>query len=442
MNDLERDHILITRNSDLLHNTRITPTLLSKIRIHLSEYEKQELDNIRELRNKIDQADAFYALVVTKPGLYNQLIDAFTSEAQHAPANWLRELPEEYRQQPQLSNTGQANSLPNPQQYGNQPNLSHQNQEIVHVPTPISHGPPNPSQTSQASSGDMAELMKKLELSESEVRKLLDFVKDVTPLDVDVLTPTQSLDYQEHSYNLPPESKGLKGYALFLNIIKFENGLRSREEGADIDMRYMSELWSQLGYKIFPKSIEKREKDLKFKEDIKRMISDFKEACHKGKPRSIIVFIGSHGGWNTICTSDPKDDKGNLVTIKLYEEIVDEFSTEKLKDQPKNQPKIFLIQTCQDHIPVRNATDDVPPDFHISDTIVCTAQVPGAVSHRDKYKGSWFLYCLTYVFMKKAHKLYTLREMLDIVRIIINSRADNFVPGNCVRSMYKLIVDG
>ncbi|CAL8124137.1 unnamed protein product [Orchesella dallaii] len=271
----------------------------------------------------------------------------------------------------------------------------------------------------EAESGNMEEeLMQALELNASEIRKLLDFEKDETPLKVIVKKPATKVQYVVRApiYNLPPSSVGLKGYALILNIIEFEDYTMSRGRGATLDMEYMRELWKQLGYQIFPSEEDLKKKRMT-KDDILRMIKEFKESCEKGKPKSIVVYIGSHGGWDTICTSDA-DKEGNEITIKLYNEIIDEFSNAKFKNQRKILPKIFLIQACQDHS--RNSRDNSKPHppGHIDDTVVCTAQVPGASANRDYHKGSWFVYCLTWVFMNKAHKC-TLDEMLTMVTITI-----------------------
>jgi len=169
-------------------------------------------------------------------------------------------------------------------------------------------------------------------------------------------------------------------------------------------------------------------KKLKTKDDIMRMIEEFKTACKKQLPKSIVVFIGSHGGWNKICTSDPPDADGNPVFLKLYEDIVDQFNAE-ICPSLANKPKIFLVQTCQDHI--RNEKDNIAPNFYISDTIVCAAQVPGFTASRDKYKGSWFVYCLTWVFKEKAHKC-TLREMLDMVKLMMRNIQSTATTGQIV----------
>ncbi|CAL8123909.1 unnamed protein product [Orchesella dallaii] len=131
MDDRKRNYILTTKHLYLIKNTRITATLLSQIGKHLSEYDKQKLNKIGKLETDIDQAVAFYELVVTKAGLYNLLIEALDSEQQFGPANCLRELLED-QPQPQLqaSNNGGANGLSNPpQQNINQPHLNHQNQD-------------------------------------------------------------------------------------------------------------------------------------------------------------------------------------------------------------------------------------------------------------------------------------------------------------------------
>lgn len=209
---------------------------------------------------------------------------------------------------------------------------------------------------------------------------------------------------------------------LIINVIKFDPNEERR--GAELDGRYMNELWKELGYVIFT------DDELKFygadttrftRDQIIAIIQRFKTRCQMENPASIIVYIGSHGYWESICTSD-----GKLISI--MKEVVDEFSHRRLPEL-QGKPKIFIINSCQNFISsesdcvveefnmidlnVRKESDKVylPPN---NDSVICRSQVPGYTSARDIYKGSHFVYCLTYVMMNYAWK-HSFQELLAMV---------------------------
>jgi len=259
----EEKHIR-DNNYFLINNTDVTINLLRSLNGYFSPTDIQTLTNPRNYDNKVEQADAFYQLAIKKKDIFNPLIEALKNESQIEPADVLAQLPEDLRQQPKPSNVP-SNVPPAPQRSGNQPQTSNQNQSVASG-APISQGQASAAQPNQETLSGIEELMEKLELDEDEIGRLLDFKRDKTPLDVVVQKPEggflfSSLNYKENPYNLPPDSKGIKGLALVLNIIEFKNpNLGSREAGAELDMEYMTDLWNQLGYKIHPLSKKDREK--------------------------------------------------------------------------------------------------------------------------------------------------------------------------------------
>lgn len=255
--------------------------------------------------------------------------------------------------------------------------------------------------------------------------EILDFIQSMKPLDVEVVSPSEQMTFKD-KYNLPAGGKGL---ALIMNIVEFDDELPRK--GSDKDLEYMSELWPQLGYELYPKSKKDRELKKRSKEEVIRLIDSFVEKCQASKPKSIVVFVGSHGGLNTIHTSDGK-------SIHLYGDLVNKFGRESCP-VIRACPKIFLIQTCQNI--KRNETDSYNSAAPISDALIVTAQVPGHEANRDAFKGSWFIYCLTYVIMNHAHKT-SFQDMLKLTRrMVLQIESNANKEGKVLMGQIPVITD-
>lgn len=50
------------------------------------------------------------------------------------------------------------------------------------------------------------------------------------------------------------------------------------------------------------------------------------------------------------------------------------------------------------------------------DMLIVYSTIPGFVSYRDEYNGTWFIQILCEVFMNYAHKVHV-RELFDMVGI-------------------------
>jgi len=145
------------------------------------------------------------------------------------------------------------------------------------------------------------------------------------------------------------------------------------------------------------------------------MIKSFKEECLKEKPNSIVVVVGSHGGRDVFHTSDRPGKTMDTYTLDVDIDIVNQFSTKECQIL-EDVPKIFLIQTCQ-NILSRNQHDTLAPPrdkVPMKNFLVCTPQVHGFPSNRDFKKGSWFIYSLTLVFMRRAYEL-PFNKLLSLV---------------------------
>lgn len=207
------------------------------------------------------------------------------------------------------------------------------------------------------------------------------------------------LTLQDH-YQLPHD---FKGFALILNIIEFENPSRNRG-GAKLDTQYMTDLWTQLGYHV-----TSHEGSFTFLQ-VDQILEQFKSQFTNFPPMakfSCLIFIGSHGCFSKIESSDHKD-------INLYKDVIYKFDTKNCP-QLEGKPKIFLIQACQrfgtDSVPDPRTESDAMLQTPIDDAIVCFSTMPGYVANRDLYLGTWYTYCLAKVIMEEAHHMDFLRML-------------------------------
>lgn len=121
-----------------------------------------------------------------------------------------------------------------------------------------------------------------------------------------------------------------------------------------------------------------------------------------------MVFVGSHGEFSKICTSDiPVYINGNLEEphLRCLQDIVLKLNNE---DCPMlaGCPKIFIFQGCQ------NFADEEDGRTPLSDTAVLTAQVPGFPAYRDVCTASHFVCILTRFMMEHAHEK-SLQEIMQ-----------------------------
>lgn len=223
--------------------------------------------------------------------------------------------------------------------------------------------------------------------------KLLDMVTNFTPFKVNVDLPPKRQKHVNDEYKLPVD---YKGEALIINITQFDH-LEERK-GAEHDTIHMRDLWNDLGFKVTEKEgrIEKAtlEVTLKAFQDKLESDADGIKAC--------VVYIGSHGEYGRIHASDKKYI--NLFTDFIYK--ITELSC------LQGKPKLFIVNACQ--LFPREANDSASLRMPIKDTTICISSLPGTVSKRDIHLGSWYVNCLTLVFMKNAYKL-DLESMLDEV---------------------------
>ncbi|PSN36008.1 hypothetical protein C0J52_19998 [Blattella germanica] len=158
--------------------------------------------------------------------------------------------------------------------------------------------------------------------------------------------------------------------------------------------------------------------------DMKNKIQEF--ACREEHKHydCCVVAIMSHGHNlvnkldSTIVASDGQDLQAEWV--------VEQFSNGKARHLV-NRPKIFFFQTCRGDnydFGVKLSRRTMEHDGYaehivpsMTDVLICHSTLPGFISHRDMYRGTWYIEAICDVFMENAHRMDLERMMKLVSRI-------------------------
>lgn len=227
-------------------------------------------------------------------------------------------------------------------------------------------------------------------------RYKLDMIEKYTPFTVDVILPPKKLRHLDDYYKLPAH---YKGQALIINVIEFDEGTGlNRRNGAVNDSIYMRDLWLGLGFQVTLKEGRLS------KMDICKILTDFAEWIEEDDElKACVIYVGSHGEHGKIYTSDG-------FHMNTHTDIIYQITNLEVL---RGKPKFFILNACQTFS--RTEDDSANLSMKVEDTIICFSTLPGDTSKRDIYLGSWYVNCLTLVFMENAYKL-DLESMLFLVR--------------------------
>lgn len=215
---------------------------------------------------------------------------------------------------------------------------------------------------------------------------------------VNLQRPLKEIVLEEDEYNLPVSGKGL---ALIINIFEYSDG--PSREGSDQDVKNMMSIWSQLGYEVYLNEVAVLKKRRWCKPEFEKTLDDFVKQCQTVRPKSIVIFVGSLGEYNTFYMSDHDPEISNNENVKLghWKGVIEKFNS---VNYPELEccPKIFIFQSSQDFVGP-TVVSDVPSSGSIRNAVVISATSPGGNAYRNPSKGSYFVYILTYCLMQYAH---------------------------------------
>jgi len=218
-------------------------------------------------------------------------------------------------------------------------------------------------------------------------------------------------------------SSSPRGLALIINNIEFTYpDLFPYRKGANVDSENLAELFTQLGFKV--------ETHLNLgRTDTFRVLIDFAARSEHKDADMAIVCILSHG------TQHGRVVAADCMEFNIEVDILRRFNNDYCPDL-KGKPKFFILQACRGEdedygtmsLQSRDATDAKPRSMSMSsiyapgaakgltweDILIAFATLPGYISNRDHFRGTWFIESLSKVIMNHA-KDTSLRDMLDLV---------------------------
>jgi len=220
-----------------------------------------------------------------------------------------------------------------------------------------------------------------------------------------------------------------KGYALIINNQEFDDSLTyPLRVGAHVDSENLGSLFTQLGFIVV------KCKDLKRRETL-RKLDEISELAGTKKASMMVVCILSHGrDQGKIISTD-----GQSIDIEI--DVLRKFNNDYCPEL-KGKPKFFIIQACRgdeydygyledsndkvtdtDANPTRSRRSSLPnqtyKEVSWEDMLIAYSTLPGYVSNRDHYRGTWFIESICKVFMENAKDM-NLRDMLDEVGLVLS----------------------
>ncbi|KAJ8676110.1 hypothetical protein QAD02_011896 [Eretmocerus hayati] len=228
-----------------------------------------------------------------------------------------------------------------------------------------------------------------------------------------------------------------RGYVLLITNIVY-TAIDNRPS-AMRDREHLKQLFEDMGFKVLIHN------DLTGNE-IKKTVREFSKMKELRRVDSAFVIISSHGYGEH--GKQETEIKGTDYLAPGYEtvvctDIIDYFTAENCPNLC-GKPKVFIFQACrgdkhQKAVSLeRSVTDAVTKDHvdtdqpytlsnrNYADTLIAYATLPGYVSYRDKYNGSWFIQILCEVFMNHAYNTHVadLFTMTDSRLKILRTKAN------------------
>ncbi|XP_014211578.1 caspase Dronc [Copidosoma floridanum] len=202
-----------------------------------------------------------------------------------------------------------------------------------------------------------------------------------------------------------------RGLALIITNIAYEYYVS--RPSAKYDEDNLNILFTEMGFKTI---VRRNLTGIEIKKEVKEF-SKMKE-LRRVDAAFIIISSHGHGEYGKQETEIQGTDylSPNYKSV-FCTDIIDYFTAEQCPNLC-GKPKIFIFQTCRGNTHQkavsRNVTDTIstehpdseqPYDLssrNYEDTLIAYATLPGYVSYRDKYTGSWFIQILCEVFMNYA----------------------------------------
>ncbi|KAF5273982.1 hypothetical protein FQA39_LY01098 [Lamprigera yunnana] len=247
------------------------------------------------------------------------------------------------------------------------------------------------------------------------------------PLKVKVQLATQFYDEVSDVPTYNTHSKK-RGAVLIINIINYINDVRAERKGADVDGRNLKDLFLQMGFVV--ESYTNLNSN-----EIMNVVTNFKMSSKiVGCDMAFIIIMG-HGKTNKcIDISEVIGTDNESVSSKWIEEQFNNMNCRALQ----NKPKIFMYQMCRgDFLDFGTPLDNIESDSGVtfyshtssfvrtcSDMLIAHSTLPGTASHRDVYRGSWYMNLFCEIMMDRACNTH-----LENIFKIIDSKLETLRSG-------------
>lgn len=214
-------------------------------------------------------------------------------------------------------------------------------------------------------------------------------------------------------YRMESKPRGLA--ALFINEV-FEGKDELHRLGAVKDKQLLQELFTQLGYTtlVFEDTPSYKMLDI---------LQNFTQREEHANMDSCVVVFSSHGKGDGIMCHDSK-----LISMNEIRQMFDNDNCPLLS----GKPKIFIVQACRGEtfdtgVPT-SGTDAIgysPANNKptATDMLIAYSTAPGYVANRTE-KGSWYIYLITEVFMRKAFNTRLDDMLMEVNQRMNRLRAD------------------
>jgi len=241
------------------------------------------------------------------------------------------------------------------------------------------------------------------------------------PIKVSVKQATEYL-YNKHlgTYTMKTNPRGI---ALIVNFEKFTSniGYKNRQ-GSRVDEQNLTALFKEFGFNV---DVQRNLNQL----DTYKTLDSLSKNPDLETAEMLIICILSHGHNGEIVCSDGR--------VLKTEQILRKFNNEYCP-QLRGKPKFFIFQACRgediDYGSRRRTVSDgreemdaaiiAPEQIQKSlpeykdpvweDFLIAYSTLPGYVSQRDIYRGTWFIESLVDVFMNYSHEM----ELCDMLTVV------------------------
>ncbi|CAL4169370.1 unnamed protein product, partial [Meganyctiphanes norvegica] len=243
----------------------------------------------------------------------------------------------------------------------------------------------------------------------------LDNTQSLEPRTIKVIPAQEIYGTDKYSEDLYKNCSMPRGLVFMANYKDFANDQNMSRHGSEIDVKNLTILFTQMGYKI-----PKQHVNMTRNETVKALYA-FTRDPELQEVDSCIVIIMSHGcDGRSFYTSD-----NHYLPIN---DVLEKFNNSQCPAL-MGKPKIFIFQFCRGPLKdmgvekqvyrAANSAAAVFRDATFTDMFIIYSTLEGYVSYRHPHRGSWLAEAICDIFMNHAYNLdidTLMKKVSQIVR--------------------------